>query len=358
MRRSLLPALCALLLLTGCSGLPAAREMGDMALLRTLGVDAAPAGVELTASTGPRARGLQGEGTPALTLSAGGESLSAACLALQGRSDSYVFFGYVDQLLLGEELARGGVLPVLDYVARDVELSLGAQLWLIRGTTARAAVESGGEQGVESRLSTLRTDGRLGAAAITRTAGEVCADLLELGCAYAPALSLEGADPVLGERGYAVLNEAGLLGHLDGAAARGLELLVGRAPAQVLTVGAGEERISARPLGVSLEPELVLQAGEIAGLALDCRVEMGLTEYRRAPDPEALEALQEELARRLLVQLEAALEQLQAWGADCAGLGARAGLSCTLACRRAEAERRVRFDGREDRVDLRVTIHQ
>ena len=76
MRRIWLPALCALLLLTGCSGLPAAREMGDMALLRTLGVDAAPVGVELTASTGPRARGLQGEGTPALTLSAGGDKKS------------------------------------------------------------------------------------------------------------------------------------------------------------------------------------------------------------------------------------------------------------------------------------------
>ena len=358
MRRIWLPALCAGLLLTGCSGLPAAREMGDMALLRTMGVDAAPAGVELTVSTGPRARGLQGEGTPALTLSAGGESLSAACLALQGRSDSYVFFGYVDQLLLGEELVRSGVLPVLDYFARDTELGLGAQLWLVRGDTARAAVESGGEQGVEGRLSTLRTDGKLGAAAITRTAGELCTDLLELGCAYAPALSLEGENPVLGERGYGVLDESGLLGYLDGAAARGLELLAGRVPAQVLTAGEGAGQISARPLGVSLEPELILQAGEITGLDLDCRVEMGLTEYRQAPSPEALEALQEELARRLLVQMEAALEQLQAWRADCAGLGARAGLSCPGAWRRAEGTWADRFAGLEVRVDLRVTIHQ
>ena len=358
MRRILLPALWAGLLLTGCSGLPAAREMGDMAMLRTMGVDATPAGVELTVSTGPRPRGLQGEGAPALTLSAGGASLSAACLALQGRGDSYVFFGYVDQLLLGEELARSGVLPVLDYFARDTELGLGAQLWLVRGDTARAAVESGGDQGVEARLSTLRTDGRLGAAAITRTAGELCADLLELGCAYVPALSLEGEDPVLGERGYGVLDESGLLGCLDGEAARGLELLAGRAPAQVLTVGEGEDRVSARPLGVRLEPELVLRAGEVAGLRLDCRVEMGLTEYRRTPDPGALERLQEELGRRLLRQLEAALEALQNWGADCVGLGARAGLSCPGPWRRIEGEWPACFAGLEVRTDLRVTIHQ
>jgi len=45
----LLAAVTALLL-AGCSGLPAAREMGDMALLRTLGVDPSPAGVAVTGS--------------------------------------------------------------------------------------------------------------------------------------------------------------------------------------------------------------------------------------------------------------------------------------------------------------------
>ena len=101
--------LAAALLLSGCgkAALPYAREMGDMALLRTMGVDAEEeAGqVRVTVSTGKRAAGLQGESQPPLILSAGGESLSAACLSMQGLSDSYVFYGYVDQLLLGEELS-------------------------------------------------------------------------------------------------------------------------------------------------------------------------------------------------------------------------------------------------------------
>ena len=132
--------LCALALacafLAGCSPLPRAREMGDMALLRTMGVDWLETGLSVTASTGPRARGLQAEGQSALVLSAESQSLSGACLAMQGQSDSYVFFGYVDQLLLGEELARHGVVSVLDYFARDVELGLGAQLWLVREASA------------------------------------------------------------------------------------------------------------------------------------------------------------------------------------------------------------------------------
>ena len=93
-------------LASGCgkAALPYAREMGDMALLRTMGVDAGEAAgqVRVTVSTGARAAGLQGEGQPTLILSALGDSLSGACRSLQGLSDSYVFFGYVDQLLLGE----------------------------------------------------------------------------------------------------------------------------------------------------------------------------------------------------------------------------------------------------------------
>ena len=72
-----------------------------------------------------------------MVLSALRPSLSSAVLALQSLSDSYVFFGYVDQLLLGEELAGAGVTPVLDYFARDVELGLAAPLWVVRDASAR-----------------------------------------------------------------------------------------------------------------------------------------------------------------------------------------------------------------------------
>ena len=149
MKGGLLALALGCALLTGCSALPYPREMGDMALLRTMGVDREEDGLGVTVSTGPQARGLQGEREKALVLSALRPSLSAAALALQALSDQYVFFGYIDQLLLGETLARTDVVPVLDYFARDAELGLGAQVWVVRGADARQAVVSGGETGVE-----------------------------------------------------------------------------------------------------------------------------------------------------------------------------------------------------------------
>jgi len=290
--KRLIPLLAICLLLSGCDRLPAAREMGDMALLRTLGVDASREGVAVTGSTGPRAKGLQAEGEPALTLSADRESLSGACLAMQGQSDSYVFFGYVDQLLIGEELAREGVRPVLDYFARDSELGLGAQLWLVREATARDAVSAGGDQGVDSRLETLQTDSKMGIASLTRTAGEVYTDLLELGSAYVPTLSPAGDETaILTERGYGILKGDTLAGFLEGEAAQGLELLAGGPSSHILTAELAGQAVSVKMPSACTKSELEFLEDTPTSLKLTCKIEANLSEYRQRPNGDELEVL-------------------------------------------------------------------
>ena len=134
-------------------GLPRGREMGSMALIRTLGVDWEDGQYVVTASTGRRARGFQGEeAMEPLILSARRETLSAALAAVAAGSEQEVYFGYVDQLLLGRKLAERGALPVLERFIGEEELGLGAQVWLICGQ-AKAAVTCGGEEGAEPRLS-------------------------------------------------------------------------------------------------------------------------------------------------------------------------------------------------------------
>ena len=85
------------------------------------------------------------------------------------------------------------------------------------GGTARAAIGAGGETGGDSRLSTLQTDSEMGAAGITRTAGEVFSSLLEQGCAYLPALRAAGAEE--GEARMGCLHDAEALLLEEGAAA-------------------------------------------------------------------------------------------------------------------------------------------
>lgn len=359
MKKYLAPLLAGCLLLTGCTGLPSAREMGDMALMRTMGVDTVDGGVEVTASTGPRASGLQGEWESALVLSTVKESLSAACLAMQGLSDSYVFYGYVDQLLLGEKLAQDSIKPVLDYFARDVELGLGTQLWLVRGETARTAVEAGGDEGVDRRLSTLQTDGKMAVAAISRTAGEVYTDLLEWGSTFAPALTpVDQKDGALMESGYGVLQGDHLLGFLDGELARGLEVLAGRASAEVMTVQLGENRVSARMTAAYTKPSLRFQGDTPSGLKINCRVDLELTEYLQPLNQQALEDLQQAVKQQELKRLKATLAQLRRWRADCVGLGAGAAMAHPKKWQKIQRDWPMWFGVLEPEVELKIVIHE
>ncbi|MFR4335466.1 MAG: spore germination protein [Lawsonibacter sp.] len=335
MKKRLAPAALAVAaaLLAGCgtTALPYAREMGDMALLRTMGVDAGEkeGDLRVTVSTGKRAAGLQGEGQPPLILSAEGGSLSSACLAMQGLSDSYVFYGYVDQLLLGEELALEGVQTVLDYFAQDVELGLGTQLWLIRGDTAQGAVQAGEKTGVDSRLSTLQTDSEMGAAGVTRTVGETSASLLEWGSAYLPALRAveqerEGETALL-EAGYGVLRDGRLVGYLDGEGARGLELLTGRTAADILEIELPSGRTVVRLTGAAVQWSPEFQGNDLKRLHLTCRVTAALAEGRRQLEEQEQEQLRRALEAREEERLRRVLDQLRSWGADCAGVGSQVG---------------------------------
>ncbi|MEA4934336.1 MAG: Ger(x)C family spore germination C-terminal domain-containing protein [Lawsonibacter sp.] len=316
--------LAATLLLSGCDRLPYPREMGDMELLRTMGVDREEHELLVTVSTGPQVRGLKGEQKPALTLSIRRPSLSSAAVALQGLSDGYVFFGYVDQLLLGEELAREGVTEVLDYFARDVELGLGAQLWVVRGDTAQVAVASGGDQGVEGRLTSLQVEGETGETAVSRTAGNVYSDLLELGASYAPALVCTGQDKSdLIDGGYAILKGDALVGFLEGEQARGLELLEGKPSADVLEVKVLGEQAVVRITEADTHCRF-RSGGE--GLSITCRVSAQLAEYSRQFTQEELEQIREQVRTREAARIQGALAQLRSWKADCIGLGPGASL--------------------------------
>lgn len=185
-----------LVLLFGRTALPAPREMENMVLFRTLGADVD----SFTVSSGRSEE-------KAVVLTARGADLEKGKTDLQARSDSTVFLGYVDHVLIGEEQAKAGAGPLLEQMSRDGELGLGARLWVVKGDTARAGVESGGEDGVDRRLNTLRLSGT-----DTRTAGEVWADLLDRGTAKVPALELR--DGMLTPAGWAVLEKGRLAGYV------------------------------------------------------------------------------------------------------------------------------------------------
>ena len=305
------------LLLAGCTGLPTPREMGEMALLRTIGIDSDPSGLTVTVSTGERADGNEGEKREPLIISGRGGSLSAAAADLRQKSDSWIFFGHADQVLVDGDT---DLLMVLGWLAHDVELSLGANVWLLRSGDAAL----GEEDGVEKRLAALERDASLGSAPMTRTAGELYSALLDRGCTFLPTL-LAGEELTPG--GYALVNGEGVTAFLTEKEGRGLELLCERPMAEVMEVHMPEGAVSVRLVGGQLDCKPRFSEGELTKLELRSRVSARLSQWEQPLTPAQREEIAREVGRQLDDRLSAALNRLQAERAECVGLGSRVAMA-------------------------------
>lgn len=317
MKKQVLLVLLLMLLLTGCrrySGfLPYAREIEDMELIRTLGVDGAgETGVAITASGG-----TSQEETEVVSGEAG--TISAAVLELQGEGSSYLYFGHVTQLLLGEELARRGVMPSLDYVLRDVEMRLETALYVVRNGTAGQAIEAAADDGsATDRLEALADDAGLTANSMPRTVKDVLAELDRQGASFLPAVL---ADDGLTAAGYGILKDGALVGWAEGDAALGVNLIFGKVDADVVEVQAPDGTAAAlRVVGAAASVRPIWQGDTLAGLKVHCKVDANLAEGSAMPDQATLDALEAALAQVEAGRMAQALELSRALDADYLGL--------------------------------------
>lgn len=364
--KSLLACALMLTLLTGCGDralLPYAREMGDTALLRTIGVDWAEDEVTLTVSTGSRAGGQE-----ALVLSASGPSFPAAALAVQSLGDSYVYYGHVDQLLVGEPQAARGLTELVDYLAREPQLGLGVQLWVVYGGSAAQAIESAGKQGVPERLAQLNTDGELGAANISRSAAQLMTVLARQDSTYLPALALlparegdggQGGEQTLVPDGYAVLRQGRLVCRTDPEVSHGIELMEGKNSGNVvhLTLGDGTG-VSLVLDGARTACRPVFQGEELTGLDVTCDLTARVAQTGRRLQLEDLEQLEQKLEQMQGERIVRALELGQYWDADFLGLEYRARLARPDKKERIQKQWDAAFRSLNLRVEVRGRVER
>lgn len=198
MRRitALLLAGLAALTLTGCRRgpglLPYAREIEDMELMQTLGVDAAGEGqVEVTASSGSgdpaegAATVVSGPGRHHQRRRAGdaGGGLLLPLLRPRGPAPA------------GRGAGQAGGGARLDYILRDVETRLDTALYLVRGGTAGKAITAAGEDGsaADPGWEALAEDAGLLAGSMPRTVKDALSDLYAQGATFLPAVEADEA---------------------------------------------------------------------------------------------------------------------------------------------------------------------
>lgn len=359
----LVPVCILLAGLAGCRGelgaLPYARELEDMALMRTMGVDAGAAGgVTVTVSTGSEDRGGSESGSSPTILRKDSGTISGACLAMQGEGAAYIFYGHVGQLLLGEALARTGIAEALDYVFRDVEMRLDTELYLVREATAEAAIRAAAEtSSAADRLEAMEADAGLLSDSMARTVKEVMGELEENGCSFAPALAVSEEDGGLAAAGYGLIRGDRVAGWAAGEAARGVNLLEGRVDADILELQVpGGGRAAVRIVGAGTRVEPVFDGDRLTGLRVCCGTDANLAEGSPSVDlnDAALRAWMEDaLARRTEERLRAALELCRQLDGDFFQLQNRAGQSAPWRWR----ELREQWDLASLDIDVKAEGH-
>ena len=310
--------------LSGCSRalLGNYRNIEELQVIQTLGLDGREGGVFVSFSTGRDASGRE-----VVRMGAEGESISGAMQALQGYSVSgELFFSNTGYILLGEGAARDAG-RYLDYIERASEIRLDTPLFVVRGAEAGPLVTAGGgEDGdITEIMSSLERFIERRAAGYLPTCADIARSLARSGaalvCAIAPARAPDGDYLTAVSRGYAVLRDGELCGYVEGDAALAAAAFLG---------GAGEKYVEVDGMtlkliscGARMEP--VWDGGELAGLEMALEVQASVIEARSERDlndEQERSALEEALAGTAAGWMREVLDVSQGTGADFLGLGA------------------------------------
>ena len=347
-KRASLPIIIMVCLgLAGCGGRGLwanVQELGQLQLIQTLGIDRLGGeGVRLSVASGADV----GERAPAI-LSAEGRSVSEAMELLQKYSPrESLYFAHTQFLLLGEDCARAGVAPWLDYVQRLPQMRTGAELFLVHGADAAALIcaSGDGQYDVSDKLHALLRELERQNGEPVFTCAEVARRLAESGAALVHAVDAAESDGVIYSgggglsvlsAGYGVLRGGRLIGYLRGDAAKAVGLMEGTLSGGPLTLRAADGSLAAVYL-LGSDTRLIPrwdEDGALRGLRVETELRAALAELER---PESLaregfsDALRNALERRAAGWLRAALDFSRAQGADFFALGQR--------LRRADARR-------------------
>ena len=319
-----------LLALGGCrSGMLYAdmREIDQLELIQTVGLDASGEDVKATAASGMRVGG----GSPTVLENTSPTAARAMRLMQNYSSKKYIFYGHVKYLLIGEEAARAGLGKYLDYVERSVELRLSTGLLIVRGGTANELIRltSTESESTSELLASLEKDVRLMSESRVGSCGEAAESLAESGTALVAAVSTERGDDGwrLASAGYAVLKDGRLAAYIDTDTARAVNLLTGEVEGDVTEVPDGRGGLaSLRVTSGKSSFDAEFCDGEPARLIVDVRVTANIEELREGADPyspDELAFLERELASLEAARIERALDLMRELKCDYLGIGGK-----------------------------------
>ena len=338
----LLPSLC------GCGSLAAKRlDPEQIRVMQTMGLDAAPGGVLLSLGA---AAGVKEADAP-VCLSAAGRSVSDAMDRMrQHAPEETLFCGHLRHMLIGGDLARQDLAPVLAYICRSSDARLDMPLYLVDNATAREAMTrtGGNDKSVSQLLDAIRNNDELSR---LLTASHILRSLSRHGGALMYSLTLtrsaedestgaaETGGLILAPSGLAVLRGDRFCRQLAPEDSLGAALLLGVVTPQPLVLEDGDGRAVTLEIsgGSARATPLWDETGRLEGIAVEAQLRAAVLEDGGASlaDPERSAALTAGLEAAVSRRLLSVLQLEKELGCDFLGLGEQIEAAAPLAYRRS-----------------------
>lgn len=336
MRRKHLLLLLILPVLLSSSGCTATgsiwanyREIEQLQLIQTIGIDAEDGGVRLSISTG---KPMEDEKPVRMAQTA--PSLQIAMRRLQDSAASAaLFYGHTRYVIVGQDAAEAGIAPYLDFVERDADMRLSAPMFIVYDATAEQAVMNTGDDKVDitESLNAMEVDVSRQGNGHAFTCAEIAQALASSGSALAcaavcaPSEEEDAGDTVL-PYGYAILKDGRLIDFLNGDPVMGVNLLLNlggnsdillkNVEGSAVTVALDRSKAGFSPVW---NDDGSLQRVEVTITAHAAITE--LAQPQRISDAAYLEQLDQALADTIRSWVEEILSRSQKLDADFLGIG-------------------------------------
>ena len=337
-RTSLLMFLLALVcaLFCSCGGTTVYydyREIENLVIIETIGIDSSPSGVTVTVCSGTAL-----DKTAPRIIKATAPTIAQALDAIQhDPSASSPFYSHVDHVVIGEQAASEGVARYLDYIFRTTEIRFGANMFIVKGGNASELIEtvSSDSVSVTEMLSSIEdTIGKTGKGVLF-SCEEVSANIAENGSSVALAIERGGGDGMTaGPAGLAVLDEGSLTGFVPKELAHSASVLLGARSLGTITV---ESEFGGRTVlkysYVSADVKPMFSDGEMSGLEITVTCRFNVEEAAEdidLLDSETRRALAAAAASQELENVSAVVRLSQQMNTDFLGIKKHAAIKAPV----------------------------
>lgn len=306
------------------------REPDDYILIQAIGIDWTDGEIVVTASTGT---GLDGE-EPKI-FEAKNATLSQAVNDIKyGYLKEEAFFSHTSQIVIGEDAAARGIEEYLDYTARNINMRLSSNIYIVQGGTAGELIKEadGGSISATDMLVAVNDKAEYMMLGRASNCENVIEQLEKDGYGLITAVKKIQPMEVFGEEeagitasGYALIQNGKLTRFIDEYEATGAAIARGEVKSgEISVIMDGGYKVTVRITEVDVSERAEYNGGNItAEINMKLNVE-GASGAIDLTDENVRREIAEKAEREIQDRVSTAIAEAQKAGADYCRIGERA----------------------------------